>query len=194
MGEGNGALTTGRGRPTRVQGAPHGPQDVRDAVLRSAIVLFAEVGIGAVSVRQVADAAGVNAGLVHRYIGTKDDLVREVVQWASRNASRLDADGDTGAGTRLGPYERMLAHLSLEGYDLAELDLDFPLTRNLVSDMVAAGYPDREARLRAVCSLALSAWGLLAPLAVLAAELDEHDQASVDEALEQTRRWIAAAP
>ena len=155
--------------------------------MRAATDLFAERGVGRVSVREVATAAGVNVGLVHRYVGTKDDLVRATVRWASTHASGLDEPSPA-----LGAYERILAHLSLEGYDVAALDLDFPLTRQLVEGMVAAGVDDREARLRAVCSLILAAWPLLRPLVSLATQLDADDRHAVDDAVAQARAWIGA--
>lgn len=60
--------------------APHGPEQVRAALLDAAAKLFAEKGPGAVSVRQIASAAGVNHGLVHHYFGSKQELLREVVR------------------------------------------------------------------------------------------------------------------
>jgi TetR/AcrR family transcriptional regulator, repressor for neighboring sulfatase len=172
-----------RGRPTGHEGAPHGPQAVREALIGAAVTVFAERGVRSVSVKQVATAAGVNAGLVHRYVGTKDDLVRAAVHRAS--------DEHPASSRRLSDYERILAHLAMEGYDLSSLDLDFPLTRELIDAMVTGGFTDRQARLRTVCSLALSSWHVLGPLISLAAELDDEDRAAMDGAVEQTRRWIA---
>ncbi len=178
-------MSRSRGRPTTNQAAPHGPDDVREALLRTATALFADRGVGRVSVREVAGAAGVNVGLVHRYVGTKDELVRATVRWASTHATGL---GDPSLS--LGAYERILAHLSLEGYDVAALDLDFPLTRQLVDRLVDAGVDDHEARLRAVCSLILAAWPLLRPLVSLATQLDADDRQAVDDVVAQTRAWI----
>ena len=67
--------------PSNVErAAPHGPEQVRAALLDAAAELFAEKGPGAVSVRQIAAAAGVNHGLVHHYFGSKQELLREVVR------------------------------------------------------------------------------------------------------------------
>ncbi len=182
-------MSRSRGRPTTNQDAPHGPDDVREALLRAATQLFAERGVSRISVREVAATAGVNVGLVHRYVGTKDDLVRATVHWASTHLST-----DAGEGpVALGAYERILGHLSLEGYDVADLDLDFPLTRQMVDALVAAGVDDRQARLRAVCSLTLAAWPLLRPVVSMATQLDAADQLAVDEAVATTRAWIGSA-
>jgi len=50
-----------------------------ERILDSAQELFAKYGPGAVTIRQVAEQAGVTHTLVHRYFGSKDDLIRAVV-------------------------------------------------------------------------------------------------------------------
>jgi AcrR family transcriptional regulator len=83
--------------------APHGPDEVRAALLEAAARLFAEEGPKAVSVRRIAAAAGVNHGLVHHYFGSKEELLREVVRrratvmmseaLAASTTVRLDQEG-----------------------------------------------------------------------------------------------------
>ena len=51
-----------------------GSPDTRGLVLANARNLFAESGFAGTSVRAVADAAGVDAALVHHYFGTKREL------------------------------------------------------------------------------------------------------------------------
>lgn len=51
-----------------------GSPDTRGQVLESARNLFAESGFAGTSVRAVAEAAGVDAALVHHYFGTKREL------------------------------------------------------------------------------------------------------------------------
>ena len=46
-----------------------------DALVRAAADLFEDVGPHAVSVRAIAERAGVNHGLVHHYFGSKSGLV-----------------------------------------------------------------------------------------------------------------------
>jgi len=59
---------------------PRAGKDVTVArILDSAQELFAKRGPGAVSVRQVAAQAGVSHAIVHRYFGSKDDLIRAVL-------------------------------------------------------------------------------------------------------------------
>jgi TetR/AcrR family transcriptional regulator, repressor for neighboring sulfatase len=198
-----GQVNPRRGRPTKDVAAPHGPDDVREALVRTAVTLFAEQGIAAVAVRQVATAAGVNPGLVHRYVGTKDDLIRAAVQWAAKQVGAelgARAEPPTRSGTTIagsavvGDYERIMAHLSLEGYDIAGLGLDYPLMRNLVDELTEAGFTPRQARLRAVCSLALASWGTLGPLVSTATGLDPEDEVEVRRNIDRTRRWLTATP
>ncbi len=75
---------------------PHGPEQVRAALVDAAARLFAEEGPKAVSVRQIAAVAGVNHGLVHHYFGSKEGLLREVVrQRATRVMSEALAASTT---------------------------------------------------------------------------------------------------
>jgi TetR/AcrR family transcriptional regulator, repressor for neighboring sulfatase len=69
---------------------PHGEQEVKEAVLVAAARLFAEKGPTATSVREIASAAQVNHGLIHRHFGTKRQLVRAV---HDHLADRLTAGG-----------------------------------------------------------------------------------------------------
>ena len=49
-----------------------------ERILDSAQELFAKRGPRAVTIRQIAEHAGVSHALVHKYIGSKDDLIRAV--------------------------------------------------------------------------------------------------------------------
>jgi len=188
-----------RGRPPKNASAPRGPDDVLEAVLTAGARLFAERGIGAVAVREVAAAAGVNAGLVHRYIGAKDDLVRAVIHRMGEDvATELQGGADPTYGDRhdetIDTYMRILAHLVLEGYDLAQLELDFPLMRFVVDRVVTSDDGDpRDAKIRAICVVALDVgWRLFEPLVAAGAELDADERAEVRAAIDDTRRRIAA--
>jgi len=179
--------------------APHGPQEVRDAVVQAAARLFAEKGVAGVSVGEVARAARVNLGLVHRYVGTKDDLIRAALLWAgeqiSQEVDRSRHPIAAGAPSELiGVYERLMAQLSLEGYDLTSFGLEYPMMRSLIDQMVEVGISDHEARLRAVCSVALSAWRVLEPLVTVATGLDPDDADAVAGAIAESRLRLASGP
>lgn len=70
------------------------PDRVRDAVIEAARRLFAERGIHAVSVREIAREVGVSHTLLHLYFGNKEEIVRQVLKRYDHNvaAEFLDAE------------------------------------------------------------------------------------------------------
>src|SRR5439155_6799260 len=72
---------------------PHGRTEVVEAVLDSARTLIAEQGPG-VGLREIAEHAGVNFGLIYQYVGTKEQLVREVYVRAARSAAERLVDAE----------------------------------------------------------------------------------------------------
>jgi len=75
-----------------------------ERILDSAQELFAKHGPAAVTVRQVAQHAGVSHALVHKYVGSKDDLIRAVLE---RVDVRRTAAAKESASLR-DAYERLL--------------------------------------------------------------------------------------
>jgi AcrR family transcriptional regulator len=71
-------------------GRPRGEREVKDAVLEAASVLFAEKGPAATSLREIAHAAGVNHGLLHRHFGSKQRLVRAVHDHLAQRLASTD--------------------------------------------------------------------------------------------------------
>ena len=70
--------------------APRGDSQVtRRLILAAARDLFARRGVDGVSVREIAAAAGVNHALVHRYFGTKNDMVAEILEGEAEAMSAL---------------------------------------------------------------------------------------------------------
>jgi AcrR family transcriptional regulator len=70
----------------------------RATVARVAFDLVADNGIGAVTFRQVADAAGASTAIVSNYFRDKNDLLFEVYRLANHRAmERLEASFDKGA-------------------------------------------------------------------------------------------------
>ncbi len=95
-----------------------------EALLDAAEVELVRHGADA-SVRRIAGAAGVNHGLVHRYFGTKANLVAAVLaRLAQQAAAQLD-----GAAQRSRPAERGRSALALDPLD--PLVADGPVARHL---------------------------------------------------------------
>ena len=92
-------------------------------MLDAAASLFAERGVDRVSLRQIAAAADVNAALIRRYIGNRDELVRAVFDDLSRQlaetflASPLSGSG-FGLDTVGGKWARLVAALVVTGRPL----------------------------------------------------------------------------
>jgi TetR/AcrR family transcriptional regulator, repressor for neighboring sulfatase len=146
-------------RPSTGRKAPPPPQGrdaVRRALLDAAAELFAEHGPARVSVRDVAQAARVNHGLIHRHFGSKDallqatvdDLAARILEDVGDLATR---DGDLhgsdlferlqsvfAAASEHPLYFRLLARALLDGYAPEDLQSAFPLVEQLVTLVKAA--------------------------------------------------------
>ena len=110
---------------------PHGRDEVVAAVIDAATTLFAERGPAAVSLREIAQSAGVNLGLIHRHIGSKTDLLIAVLK-ARPGMGPAAQDPLEEAAVMLGrglappAYTVIVVRAALDGYDLATLGLDYP--------------------------------------------------------------------
>jgi AcrR family transcriptional regulator len=71
-----------------------GADSTREAILRAARVRFAIYPYLDVTLRDIGKDAGVSAPLVVKYFGTKDDLLRRVVDFGAVFADLLDAPTD----------------------------------------------------------------------------------------------------
>jgi AcrR family transcriptional regulator len=118
-----------------------------DAVLDAAAELLVEVGPHAATVRAIAERAGVNHALVHRYFGTKEDLVRAVLVREADRFESLLVEGMTPdltlgrlyhelAGRRI--FVRFLARTILDGLRPERLHQDRRLLQRMV-EVVAEG-------------------------------------------------------
>jgi AcrR family transcriptional regulator len=175
-------LPTSTGRaPAR----PHGRAAVVEAVLDSARTLIAEHGSG-VGLRDIAEHAGVNFGLIYQYVGTKEQLVREVYLRAARNAAERMAEAEHldealallmtfGDGTTA----RLVGWAALEGTQSDDLFRGSPalevLAAFVVADAEHAGrtVSTEDARVFAALAMVISlGWRLFGPAALTAAGLD----------------------
>jgi TetR/AcrR family transcriptional regulator, repressor for neighboring sulfatase len=133
---------------------PVGREAVSRALLDAGAELFADLGPARVSVRDVAARARVNHGLVHRHFGSKEGLLRAVLEDLSSNIHEevsAAGCGEVGPGAlaeRLGRtleavarhprYFRVLGRALLDGYPMDRLQGNFPVVRELVGAMHAA--------------------------------------------------------
>ena len=128
-----------------------GRDAVRKALISAAARCFAERGIGAVSVREIAKEAGVNHGLVHRHFGSKDGLVHETLATLAASVetrlghltgseSLAELIPKIFGGTQaVGLHWRVVTHALLEGMSVDELQQSFPVFQRLVDAAERAG-------------------------------------------------------
>jgi AcrR family transcriptional regulator len=96
--------------------APHGDASVtRKQILAAARDLFARRGVNSVSVREIGAAAGVNHALVHRYFGTKSDIVAEILEGEAKAMSAI-AKPDADSATSLAALRGVFNHALTEGH------------------------------------------------------------------------------
>lgn len=132
-----GASITALSRPAAGTGGARGRKDVAEwtptsagesgaqqAILLAAADLFARKGPAKVSLREVAAAAGVSYGLIHRFYRTKENLLVAVMGLlVNYGGERLTSEADAyaaiensfGADLDAGQFGRMLAWAIFEG-------------------------------------------------------------------------------
>ena len=140
---------------------PKGKAAVQQALISAASVCFARKGIAQVSVREIALAAGVNHGLVHRHFGSKEKLLKATLTHLSVSVETklgaLKGDERTAellpkifGGTQdVGLHWRVITHALLEGMTVEELQQDFPVFKRIVDACTRDGLPATEALAKA---------------------------------------------
>ena len=157
--------------------------------------LFAARGASEVSLREVAAAAGVNYGLIHHYIGTKDDLLELVLQRASAEWVDYFVDAPTvdDAVTHImrpksSEYARIVARSILAGGAPEALLGRSPalaaLSQRIVGDIDCPSTSDHDARIAvaAITGMALG-WGIFGRYVQEIAGLGDAAEDEVTEAV-----------
>jgi len=120
---------------------PHGRDEVVTALIRAAAELFSEKGVEAVSLRKIADRAGVNHGLIHRHFGSKEALRRQTQETLAAGIREEIGDPDdflnavlrsSKAMRRNDMFWRVMARTFLDGKDEGGIQSNFPFVRKLV--------------------------------------------------------------
>jgi AcrR family transcriptional regulator len=168
-----------------------GREGAVEALVEAARDLFVEHGPSAVSLRDVAKRAGVNHGLIHHYIGTREDLLRLVFSVSTDHARQEVAGaGDpvdalhalrAVGGTR-DDYTRLLAWALLEGRDPAAFH-----GRSSALDAVVATAGGDSRQLRVAVAMAMVqtlGWKLFGSYAIAAAGLDTEDPVAIRQDIE----------
>lgn len=156
-----GAKTSAKGR-----GLASARDVAVDALVEAATRLFATAGPDGVALRTIASEAGVNYGLIHQYVGSKDDLLRLVIRSVSERAAAAftrapDLESALAGlfGDAPSDYVSTLAWALLQDRDASELLGRSPALDALADRAVGGNREDRVARLAAVTAMALG-WQL----------------------------------
>ena len=171
---------------------------MRTAVLAAARRRLAAEGPGT-SLRDIANDAGVNLGLLYRHFGTKDDLIRAVfLDTAQAGLAIVDeADSFDVAFERLiesfrtgePTYPRMLAWMLLSGRAPTDLQTDFPT----IARLVELGDEDRRPVLL-LALLAMYGWQVFADQLLVALDYDAAEKPALLDELTALLRELAGAP
>ena len=170
------------------------------AVLDAAALLFAEHGVDAVSLRDIAAKADVDLSAIRRYIGSRAELVSAVFddlscQLADAVLERpLEGQGfDTD--TVMGKWVRLAAALAISG-DLPLGATGFnPVLAMAKTLMEGYGLDAKAARLRAAQIVAQAlGWRIFENYLVRAGELEAVPLATLREELVHSARRLGATP
>jgi len=194
--EGSKGQRTGRARRG-------GRTQVEERALVAAQRLFAERGLHGTTIRDIASEAGVSHALVHRYLGSKEDILVAVIK---RNATPV-LDRARGAATAreaglsmfrelrtTSPdYLKLLARVSMEHVPFEATRHDFPALRQLIeiTERQARSDPDEarklpEPRVLVAAFVALAiGWTISEDWLVKGTGLSENDPASIGASLER---------
>ena len=182
---------------------PRGREAVMAAVLDAAMTLFATRGPASVSVRDIAAAAGVNHALIHRHFGSKQEVLRAVLERAvNEMAATISeiADSRTSLERRFKvvaeheAYWRALARAILDGENPRALQRDFPNVRRMIELLQAEQQqprrqeeqspppPPLDARIVVgTVSALILGWLVFEPFLLVATDLDQTDKQLVRE-------------
>lgn len=166
-----------------------GRDAIRDAVIGAARALFAEKSYAAVGMREIAAAAGVNQGLIHRHFGSKNEVLQAVLQGMFSDvggtvAAKLDPAAPDfivklfPIGAARKTDWMILMRAVLDGYDFQQAGYSFPITGAVLDHASARrGRRDREARKRAAAVIAGGiGWLLLQDYLAPILDLDGEDR------------------
>jgi len=190
--------------------AREGREATTAAILDAAEELFAADGYDAVTVRAIAERAGVSHALVHRYLGAKAEVFRAVLSRnqgvmlsaAPENADLLETLGSIirEGLIRRRRYVRLLADSALHGVPYAQTPGKFAAVEKLVElaeRVVASAPPEARADddldprfvIAAITALFLG-WGATESWVLPAAGIGDMDEAAAIDGLERVMRSI----
>ena len=185
------------------------PNTKRPAVVRAATSLFAQKGIDATSMRDIADRAGVREAAIYRHFTGKDDLAREIfVSWYGWYSGELQRIV-SGPGGSLDKLREIAGHefsavtehseafvyfCENEARFVRDLPREILSTRRIFTAFIKAGQASGEVRLASPELLADMLSGALCAVALawLGTGRRKKLSAQLAEVVEACWRMIAA--
>ncbi len=166
-----------------------------------AAALFANHGVAAVSLRDIARAADVHVALITRYFGSRNDLIRAVFDDLAAEVARHTTDHPRqqhpfDRESPLGRWLAILAHWMLTGQDPAvALSVANPVQAMVDVIIEHNGLNPREARVRAaqIFGSALG-WRLFEPYLISAADLGDEPLDGLHDQLTAIHQRIGSTP
>lgn len=187
---------------TNINATDDGREFVREALIRAAGEMLAELGPKAMSVRKVAAKAGVNHGQVHHYFGGKNGLIQAAMSHLARehygNAKKRSGNSPLPAPLTLGEdsqYLQSLVRLVLDG-DLTTATQEMQTSNSVPLDArkyLERNYPIGEVPVEVKARFALSAaielgWAALETYIFQLADVNESDKEPVRESARSLAR------
>lgn len=177
---------------------PHGREEIRNAIMDAAQLLLTVKNPSEITVREIARVANVKHPLIHRYFGTKDNLIMEVhTRGIETIKDRIphveDIEGNIGvfydAVNRNKWRQLALARAMLDGVDPRLLQNQYPLMTR-VTELIAkrneARDPDKASPYPARFSSAMLAamamgWLVYEPFLIASTGLDDTSSEELNE-------------
>jgi len=185
---------------------PRGGEAIKEAILRATEKLLSKHSPTEISLRQIARAANVNHSLIHRYFGTKENVVLAVhdriISKLGEQFSAIESlDGNIGRLFKINeqnPSRRiLLARAMLDGADPSLIRHHFPTVHQLIdllkkkkSESAGSSEYDTET-LAAFFVGAVMGWFLYEPFLLAATGLDAKNRDKVHREIVEILEKIA---
>ncbi|MCG7606386.1 MULTISPECIES: TetR/AcrR family transcriptional regulator [Mycobacterium] len=172
--------------PAKVATGPVGKDEVVAAALSAAAELFAERGVSATSIRDIAARSKVNHGLIYRHFGTKEQLVGAVLDHLGTRLTTLLDNGGPADEIELNMdrHMRVMARALLDGYPIGQLQTRFPGVTRLLDEVLPRFDDERAGRLAVANAVALKlGWRFFEPFLRSSAGLDPISDGEVRNAV-----------
>jgi AcrR family transcriptional regulator len=173
---------------------------VRRAVLEAAATLFAQRGVDAVSLRDVAAEADVHLALIRRYIGNREELELAVFDHLSDKIATAVVDNPLAgqgftADTVMGQWVRVAAALAIAGRPLAGRSGFNPVLAMARTLVDGYGLDARSARVRAAQIVAAAlGWRIFEDYLIEAGDLHVLRLEALRDDLAHSARRLGATP